>query len=227
MVPRERKPKEVRFGLRGGLVSWGSHICCLYESAAQRDEILLGFFAEGARNGDLLAYAAADSTWRDLPSLLAESEPKPAHLLRRDPRELSCVDGFPPPWIAPRSEKGPSQGDLIEEGRHVRSAVDMSWLAESGVGAGTLAAAEIELDCSVRERPWIALCFYDVGLFSNSNVVLILKTHPFVVGRGGLMPNSFYEGMLQLHGRFGKAARDGAAPRSTGESLADTWSFGA
>lgn len=222
---REPRTEEARFGVHGGLLKWGSHVCCLYSGAAQRDEILLGFFSEGSRSGDLLAYGSAEGQLRDLPSRLAASAPGPIHLLRRDPRELCCAGGRIPPWIARDRPEGPSQGFLLEEGRRVRSAVDMSWAVEEAIGAGALAEAEVELDQAVRERPWIALCMYDLELFSNSNIVLALRFHPFVVGRQGLMPNAFYERLSRLKGDF-RPGR-GKVPKEAEPGGEERWSYGA
>jgi len=99
----------------------------------------------------------------------------------------------------------------------------MSWAVEEAIGAGALAEAEVELDQAVRERPWIALCMYDLELFSNSNIVLALRFHPFVVGREGLMPNAFYERLSRLKGDF----RAGRAPKEAEARVEGRRSVGA
>jgi len=101
----------------------------------------------------------------------------------------------------------------------------MGWTVEEALGAGALAEAEVELDQAVRERPWIALCMYDLELFSNSNIVLALRFHPFVVGRQGLMPNAFYERLSRLKGDF-RPGR-GKVPKEAEPGGEERWSYGA
>ncbi len=190
----------VYFAFHGGETRWGTHVCCLYENDDQRDDLVLSFFAEGARTGDDLAYAAAGDTWLDLPERFKETVGYDYELYRLKARELCCFDGALPSWLIPEPC---GQGELFASGGGLRTAADMGWLLEERPSASSCCQAELLLDSCVAERRWIALCLFDVRRFSSSELMLALKTHPYIY-RGGLVGNQFYQGRSVVKGAFGQ-----------------------
>ena len=59
----EQKRLELGFGNYS--CNWGAHICGLYETEKERDEIILGFLRQGDIDNDLQLYVPAERTKED------------------------------------------------------------------------------------------------------------------------------------------------------------------
>ena len=96
-------PLEMGFGEYS--CNWGVHICGLYESAEERDEIILGFLHQGDRAGDLQFYCPFERSAADFEQTYAARYPDcrdhptdPARFRLSSARDLYYPDGTFSPW---------------------------------------------------------------------------------------------------------------------------------
>jgi len=54
--------EQLNLGFNNYTCNWGLHICGLYETEAERDEIILGFLYTGDIEGDLQLYCPVERT---------------------------------------------------------------------------------------------------------------------------------------------------------------------
>ncbi|MDZ7762822.1 MAG: hypothetical protein U5K00_00120 [Melioribacteraceae bacterium] len=58
--------EKLDMGFGGYTCNWGLHICGLYESAEERDEIIFGFLHKGAVENDKQLYCPVERTKEEL-----------------------------------------------------------------------------------------------------------------------------------------------------------------
>lgn len=189
----------LNLGFGGYTCNWGAHICGFYESRAERDEILTGFFHEGAESSDVRIYIAPLSADEDFAEAYAERYPCcPDHV--SDSRLFSRIPSgefyFP---------DGKFNADRLIETHHnmhesfsgtgkmnVRAAADMDWVHHEIEGIEHLMEYEAGLNMFYPGKPWVGICLYNLNKCSGSLVVNILRTHPYVISGGVVTTNPYY-----------------------------------
>jgi DNA-binding CsgD family transcriptional regulator len=177
----------VSIGIAGiGEIRPGTHICALYSSPAERDNLLFPFLREGIREGDKCL------------CLIDDAEPTAV----RDQVEQKWNDHG-----APRSEQldvDRASDVYLRAGRfsvdhmvsflsgslsratesdfpRLRAAGEMSWVLPQPGGAEDFFVYESAVNKIVEDKPAVFMCMYDLQRFGVRMLVDVLKTHPKVL----------------------------------------------
>lgn len=180
--------------------NWGAHFCGLYESEAERDDILLGFLAQGTFDGDLQIYCPVERTEEDFkqhfPAHCPDCE---RHLADPDifriysAKELYYPDGVFSPWAMDEGLDAFYAESQKNGQRNVRATAEMVWALEAIPGVEHLMAYESRLNYFIAGKPWISICLYNITKFDGKTIMQVLQTHPFIISQGVVTENPFYE----------------------------------
>ncbi len=186
-------------GLPGVNLAPGDHICAFYRGSAERDEILVPYLREGLRAGDK-CICVTDDPIDDgsIRALLAESTTDPAlahgHLEPLNSGSTYLLDGSFAIERMLGFWQGAVGGAVDRDGfGFVRAVGEMTWALRGLPGAEDLLAYEARLNDFLPRYPQVVLCLYDLGRFSDGEILVeILRTHPAVLISGQLMENPWY-----------------------------------
>lgn len=191
--------KKMEFGVPGVPLESGDHICALYVSQAERDQIMLPFLRAGLRAGDK-CFCVVDSspTSQVLEDLGDDVETKDA--LSRQQLEL-----FTAGETYLRTRPFTTEGILdfwrttvpvaAAEGGYAFSRVtgEMPWaLHDLPDEREEFFRYEAELNRFAPQYPQAILCLYDLGHFGGGILLDLLRTHPKLVVSGQLVENPYY-----------------------------------
>jgi hypothetical protein len=191
--------EKMTLGIGDYTCNWGTHICGLYESANERDEIIFGFLGKGFTEGDLQLYCLVERTpeefYRDFPVFCPQCSHKlhdPYHFDLRTAEELYYPDGIFDPWHMDKALDDYFKYSQSEGRRNVRATAEMSWALRNIPGVDYLMAYESRLNYFIPGKPWISLCMYDITKFSGSVIMNVLRTHPFTISGGIITQNPYF-----------------------------------
>jgi len=190
--------KTLEFGVPGEPLLSGDHICALYVSQAERDQMMLPFLRAGLRAGHK-CFCVVDSspTSQVLEDLGDDVETKEA--LSRHQLEL-----FTAGESYLRTRPFTTEGILdfwretvpvaAAEGGYAFSRVtaEMPWaLHDLPDEREEFFRYEAELN-RFAPVPQAIVCLYDLGHFGGGILLDLLRTHPKLVVSGQLVENSYY-----------------------------------
>lgn len=187
-------------GFRGHSCNWGTHIAGLYQTAEERDEIILGFLHRGDTAGDLQLYCPSERSIRDFERSYERYYPGGMdHLVDSNrfqvfsARDLYYPNGTFSPWtmdhglatfFARSQRRGP---------RNIRATAEMVWALEAIPGVEHLMAYEARLNHFILGKPWVSICMYNVMQFPGEMIMNVLRTHPYTISGGVITQNPYYE----------------------------------
>ncbi len=133
--------ERLSLGFGGYSCNWGVHMCCLYESDAERDDFLHGFLHQGDVDGDLVRYyhsaQTADAFLREYAQRFpaeADHPSDPARFTLLTAEQRCYPNGrFEPLGQDPKLRAMRDQARA--EGRHVRGVGEMDWVHIHRLGA--------------------------------------------------------------------------------------------
>ncbi len=179
--------------------NWGTHFCGLYETEAERDEIILGFLATGARAGDMQLYCPVERTPDEFRQAFTACCPScAAHLEDADrfrllsARSLYYPGGSFSPWAMDDGLNAFFAQSQKAGRRNIRATAEMAWALEAIPGVEHLMAYESRLNYFITGKPWISICLYNVTKFDGRTIMQVLQTHPFIINQGIVTENPFY-----------------------------------
>ncbi len=180
-------------------VNWGIHICGLYETEEERDNVIMGFLNRGDRDGDLQLYCPTERSPESFRQEYAKRFPDNADHLNEQSRfrilkarELYYSDGT---FTAQGMDNCLDSffADSQKEGaRNIRTVAEMAWALEGIPGVEQLMAYESRLNYFILGKPWISLCLYNINKFSGAAIMNVLRTHPYTICHGMIMENPYY-----------------------------------
>lgn len=187
-------------GFGGYTCNWGVHICGLYETAAERDEIILGFLGQGVTAGDMQLYCLAERTEDDFKRDITSRCPHCAPALE-DPdvfqlhsaKDLYYPDGTFSPWSMDEGLEAFYAQSQQNGPRNIRASAEMVWALEAVPGVEHLMAYESRLNYFIPGKPWISICLYNVTKFSGKTIMDVLRTHPYTISKGLITENPYYQ----------------------------------
>jgi len=180
--------------------NWGLHICGLYETEEERDEIIFGFLHEGDLKNELQLYCPVERTKENFIEDYNNMYPECKHHTQ-DPNLFSILNAkdlyYPDGTFSPISmDKGLNEFfvDSQKNGkRNVRATAEMVWALEAIPGIEHLMAYESRLNYFIPGKPWISICLYNITKFSGSIIMKVLQTHPYTISGGRITQNPFYQ----------------------------------
>lgn len=192
--------EKLSLGFGGATCNWGTHICGLYETEAERDEIILGFLHAGAEQKDLQLYCPAEQTEEEFKQKFseqchccAETTNSPEIFQFYSAKELYYPTGVFSPWDMDDALDAFYKNSQKDGKKNVRATAEMVWALDGTIqGIDHLMAYESRLNYFVKDKPWISVCMYNVTRFSGDVIMNVLRTHPYTISRNVITENPFY-----------------------------------
>jgi hypothetical protein len=177
----------------------GTHICGLYETAKERDEIIFGFLRKGYLEGDLQLYCPVERTADDFYRDFGAHCPECAghlhdsnHFELKSAKELYYPDGMFDPRHMDKALNEYYLYSQSKGARNVRATAEMSWALDAIPGVEYLMAYEARLNYFIPGKPWISICMYNITMFSGAMIMNVLRTHPFTISGGVITQNPYF-----------------------------------
>ncbi len=188
-------PSSVAMGIPGVEFAPGDHVCVFYPSLAERDEILIPYLRAGMAAGDkCVCVVDSDEPAAVLAAFSPDVDRQQSGLglevLRSQDTYFSggsfSSDAMLSFWDRTMS------GALSEGFTFARIAGEMTWALRQLPGVSELVEYEARLNLLLPQYPQVALCFYELDVFSGELLVDVLKTHPKVLIGGMVLDNPYY-----------------------------------
>jgi MEDS: MEthanogen/methylotroph, DcmR Sensory domain len=198
---------ELSLGFGHHTCNWGAHMCALYESDQERDELMCGVLHEGDLEGSL--------------DVVSHAPPSPERFLTAYARRFPGEQDHPRDaarftiWAADQfyCPQGRFELDTMtrrwnaltersaHERRTVRLVAEMDWALGDVPGRDLLIPYEALLDDYLAGKPFLTVCAYDLRRFSGATVMGVLRTHRYTISRGMVVENPYFDpkGWLAQH----------------------------
>jgi hypothetical protein len=176
----------------------GDHVCAIYPTVAERDDILKPFLRDGLDSGDktLCVLENSDDTEAVLAGLGADVDLAP-FLARRQLDIAGSADVFP------RGETFSTDmviefwdqavGEAISgDFSFARGAGEMTWALRMLRDIDELVVFESQFNRFLPRYPQMYICLYELGRFNGETLVNVLKTHPKVLLGNMIVDNPYY-----------------------------------
>ncbi len=184
-------------GFGGYTCNWGTHFCGLYESKAERDEIMFGYLARGVVDQELIVCCPDEQEYDTVTysvHVLCPQSPRPdpeSFKLFRS-HELYHPQGYFSPGDMLKAHDDIWDENVQSDSKNVRGTAEMGWALEKIPGVEHLMAYESLLNTFIWGKRWISICLYDVNRFSGAIIMKVLQVHPFVITGGGIYENPYF-----------------------------------
>jgi hypothetical protein len=189
----------MEFGVPGIALEPGDHICALYVSQRERDQIMLPFLRAGLRAGHK-CFCVVDSS--PTSQVLKDIGDDAATLASLSDHQLEL---FTAGETYLRTRPFSTEGilDFLRENVQVAAAEgdyafsritgEMPWaLHDLPDEREEFFRYEAELNRFAPQYPQAILCLYDLGHFGGGILLDLLRTHPKLVVSGQLVENPYY-----------------------------------
>jgi len=191
---------EMKLGFGEYTSNWGAHFCGLYETEEERDEIIMGFLAQGGHDGDMQLYVPAEQTAEDFKEKFSCHCPGCEQMLATPDliqlfsiKDLYYPDGTFSPWAMDEGLNAFFKDSQKDGERNIRATAEMVWALEAVPGIEHLMAYESRLNYFIKGKPWISICLYNVTKFDGKTIMQVLQTHPYIISQGIVTENPFFQ----------------------------------
>jgi hypothetical protein len=190
---------KLNLGFNSYTCNWGVHMCGLYETVQERDEIIIGFLHAGDLAGDLQLYCPAERTRENFTEEYEKQYPSccgHTHDEKRfnlsDAKELYYPDGTFSPHAMDIGLNSFFIESQMKGKRNIRATAEMIWALQAIPGVEELMIYESRLNYFIPDKPWISICMYNTTKFSGSIIMKVLQTHPYIISKQLITQNPFY-----------------------------------
>jgi hypothetical protein len=189
----------LEFGVPGVPLESGDHICALYVSQRERDQIMLPFLRAGLRAGHKCFCVVDSSPTSQVAEDLGDGIDTKAALSRKQLELFTAGETY--------LRSRPFSTEVIldfwretvpvaaADGGYAFSRVtgEMPWaLHDLSDEREEFFRYEAELNLFAPQYPQVILCLYDLGHFGGGILLDLLRTHPKLVVSGQLVENPYY-----------------------------------
>jgi hypothetical protein len=194
-------------GFGGYTCNWGVHMCGLYETDAEHDDLVYSFLHQGDVDGDLVRYYHSDPTPERFKREYARRYPNEADH-PNDPERFTLLTAeqrcYPNGRFDPLSQdpKLRAVRDAARKGgRHIRGIGEMDWVSRDVPGRELLLPYEARLNALFEGTPMLIACIYDLRKCSGATIMGVLRTHRFTISHGMIVENPYYDpdGIVRRH----------------------------
>jgi hypothetical protein len=189
----------LRLGIGQYTCNWGAHMCGLYATEQERDEIIFGYLKEGSLAGDKQIFIHSEQSREEFghnygafcPTCL--SDPRRAALLDiKTAPELYYPNGVFDPVYMDGAINGYYAATQSDGKNNLRAIAEMAWALQAVPGVEYLFAYESRLNYFVKNRSVVSLCLYNINKISATTMMNVLRTHPFTISGGVINQNPFF-----------------------------------
>ncbi len=191
--------EKVNMGFNNYTCNWGLHLAGLYETEAERDEIIFGYFNQGLKENNLQLYCPTEQTESEFKEKFLRHHPDYKEALEDEnkmaiysTKELYYPTGVFSPWDMDDGLNQFYEQSQRNGRRHVRATAEMVWALEAVPGREHLMAYESRLNYFIPGKPWISICLYNISKFSGDVIMDVLRTHPFTLNGGIITQNPYF-----------------------------------
>ncbi|MGC8657985.1 MAG: MEDS domain-containing protein [Desulfomonilaceae bacterium] len=189
----------VNLGFGDWTANWGVHICGLYETEEERDDIIMGFLNRGGCDGDLQLYCPVERSAENFHEQYCLRFPQCSHHLH-DPNlfRISSAKEFyyPEGTFSPQAMDNSLNSFFLESQkqgpRNIRATAEMVWALQAIPGVEHLMAYESRLNYFIPGKPWISICLYNINKITGKILMDVLRTHSFSINGGVIVENPHY-----------------------------------
>jgi hypothetical protein len=210
MYIRTSDQEKVNMGFGDFQCNWGLHLAGLYETEAERDEIIFGYFEQGIKEGDLQLYCPTERSRDDFVTKFSNYCPEcgaaidnPDKMVLSSTRELYYPSGVFSPWDMDDGLNDFFIKSQAKGKRNIRATAEMVWALDDAIpGKEHLMAYESRLNYFIPGKPWISICLYNVTKFTGDVIMDVLRTHPYTLNGGIITQNPYYINPDEYLARF-------------------------
>ena len=170
----------------------GSHMCCMYRGAEERDDLLRPFLSAGLNAGQTCFAAVNDPD----PTRLRGYDDEAVRgklILRTSDEPIFDSDSFDVEEIVAFWEETVTD-ELAEDGvDFVRLSAEATWWLTQVPAIDDLMRYEGRLKDFASRHPQSILCLYDIDALGAGVVFSAMKLHPRIWLSGLVLDNPFYE----------------------------------
>lgn len=179
------------------LVPKGSHICMLYDREEERLQLLREFILEGIQNREKIVYLAESENSKKISDLINSVDSESTIHLRTQQIVLTSGEK-----IYLKNGKFETQDTLEKLKDLVEQAESEGWKGLRVTGEGTklctcagvasLTLYEMELNKLIKEKPFVALCQYNMNEIDPRIQKRAIQLHPWCTVENDVIRNPYY-----------------------------------
>lgn len=190
---------ELKLGIGDYTCNWGIHICGLYETEAERDEIVFGYLKQGCLANDKQICIHSEQTEESFkkgfntfcPACLSDAEQQ-KRLDIKQAKEIYYPNDCFDPWEMDKTINGYYDYTQLDGKSNLRAVADMVWALQKIEGIEHLFAYESRLNYFVQDKSIISLCLYNVSKIDGATIMNVLRTHPYTISGSIITHNPYY-----------------------------------
>lgn len=177
----------------------GLHICLIYNDEEERKEIVQNFAQSGLSAFEKVLYFADQpkavnvSEWLQYYNVQISDALNPEQLQLATAFESYTPNGiFDPDDMLLRIQA--IYHYAKDEGYHgCRGSGEMTWALNDIPGSDRLLEYESRINDVLIAHPLIIMCQYDATRFNGATILGVLKVHPYMIVKGLIVQNPYYE----------------------------------
>lgn len=191
--------EELKLGIGNYSCNWGTHMCGLYETKEERDDIIYSYLEQGLKDGDKLLYIHSEQTEEEF---LHKFDQRCPHCMANANKD-SLIDIKPAKDLYyPQNIFDPNYMDIAVENYYsytqkegnanLRTIAEMAWAINMIKGVEHLFVYESRLNYFVEKKNIMCLCLYNITKLNGEAIMNVLKTHPYTINGGIITQNPYY-----------------------------------
>jgi hypothetical protein len=191
--------ESLKLGFGNYTCNWGLHLAGLYKTDEERDEIILGFLAEGQKHHDIQLYCPFEQSKEEFTDKICNYDPACCSAVHdkeqfdiSSPQALYYPDGYFSPNEMDKNLNAFYKESQKNGARNVRATAEMAWALKAIPGIEQLMVYESRLNYFIPGKPWISICLYNINKFSGSQIMQVLQTHPYTISGGIITKNPYF-----------------------------------
>ncbi len=189
----------LKLGFGDYTCNWGTHICGLYQTEKERDEIIFGYLKQGCIALDKQIFIHSEQTHDEFNHKINTTCPECAkhtdaleRLEIKKAREMYYPNDEFDPWYMDKAVNGYYDYTQKDGKNNLRAVAEMAWGIKNIKGVEHLFAYESRLNYFVQDRSVISLCLYNISKISGEMTMNVLRTHPYTISGGIITQNPYY-----------------------------------
>lgn len=195
----EAQKRKITLGFTDQVFEAGVHICQIFNDDEERHDALVNYVISGLQGGENTACFSENETPNDLSEFFEKNGLQYEDLEKNGQFSLSKTgevyfeDGkFDPDRMLGllRSFYNKSQNENRVGARVIG---EMSPDVEHMKDGERLLEYESRVTMLQKEIPVTAVCQYDARVFDGATIMNVLKVHPYMIVKGAIVNNPFYE----------------------------------